>query len=77
MNLWMILKNLGTIKALIESIGALIGIISKKEKPNKEQIRLMLDQVEALLRSGAVDVPNVDENQVADILQTIEDQLLK
>lgn len=77
MSIWGVLKNLGAIISFFKIIRDMIsGVAESKKAPPKEQVKALLDQVEALLDSGTIDIPNVDEKAISDALKLIEEQLL-
>lgn len=77
MSVWAVIKNIGLIISLFKSVSNLIGgVAANKEMPPKEQIKEVLDKVENLLDSGAIDIPGVDEVAVSAALKQIEEQLL-
>lgn len=77
MGIWAVISNIGTIISLLKSLSSLIGFVAKdKSMPPKEMIKDVLDHIEALLDSGAIDIPSVDEKQISEALKQIEAQLL-
>lgn len=77
MSFWGVFKNIGLIISLFKSMSSLIGDVAKtKQTPSKEAIKSVLDGIEALLDSGAIDIPGVDEKAVSDALKQIESQLV-
>ncbi len=78
MSFFAILANLSTIMGLVHTIQILIGDVAKTKKvPAINDFLPLLDQVEKVLRSGAFDIPGVDEKQIADALELIRSELAK
>lgn len=78
MSFFAILANLSTIVGLVHSIQNLIGDVAKTKKPpTVDALIPLFDQVKVVLRSGAFDIPNVDEKQIADAIELIENELKK
>jgi desulfoferrodoxin (superoxide reductase-like protein) len=76
MNIWAILGNIGKVISFFKAVAGLIeGIAKNKEVPPVEQINDTIEKLAVLLDSGAIDVPNVDEHQIADVLRQIKTQL--
>ncbi len=76
MNVWAILRNLGLVISFFKSFQGLVSeMVKTKAPPGIEAVKEFLDKAEALLNSGAIDIPGVDEKQIADALQQIEEQL--
>jgi hypothetical protein len=76
MNVLKILGNLRSILALlrsIEKVGA--EIVQGKTWPNCEDADELLSLLEGLLKNGVIDFPGVDENQIADWIETLRGQL--
>lgn len=74
--LWTVLRNYKLIWALVSSIKASIEYaIKNKSKPPQDMILSSLDAVEALLDSGVIDIPNVDEKQISEGLKFIEEKI--
>lgn len=73
-SLWKVLRHLSTIMELKRNLESLIQAMRIKDGTAKEKAKLVLDIVEDLLRKGVVDIPNVDEAQLADLLQKLEDK---
>lgn len=77
MNFWAVLKNISLFISLGKSLSSLIqSAVATKAAPSKEAIKSLLDSVEALLDSGAIDVPGVDEAAVSEALKQIEAGLI-
>lgn len=78
MSIWGILRNIGLIISFFKTISATVsGVATTKQMPEKDQIKKLLDDAEALLRSGAIDVPGVDEEAIAQALDQIEEHVCK
>lgn len=76
MSIWALLKNIGTIIALIKSLKALVEqVILTKKPPALSDLLVPLDNLEALLKSGAIDIKGVDEMEVAQAIHKIREQL--
>lgn len=76
MSIWGLLRNAGLIISLFRSLSSMIGGVAKnKEMPAKAQVKELLDKVEELLDSGAIDIEGVDEKAISEALKQIEAQL--
>ena len=75
MSVWILIRNAGTIIQLFKAISSIIEKVAKKESPDRTQVKVLLDRVQALLDSGAIDIPGVDEKAISAALQQIEDEL--
>lgn len=76
MSFWAILKNLGLVISFFKSFKSLISEVAQSKKaPSAQSVRDLLESAQKLLRSGAIDIPNVDENQIADAIKVLEEQL--
>lgn len=76
MSIWAIFKNLGTIIALFNSLKAVVEqVIATKKAPGLKDLLVPLDNLEALLKSGAIDIKGVDEMEVAAAVHKIREQL--
>jgi len=76
MSVWSILKNIGLIMSFVRSIESLVReVAQKKSVPEAKSIDTVLNHVESLLRKGVVDIPEVDEIQIADAIKAIREQL--
>lgn len=77
MTVWGILKNLGLVIQFFKSVSSLIGGVAKEKKmPPADALRDLLDKAEALLDSGAIDIPGVDESAISEALKQIEAELV-
>lgn len=73
MSFWILLRNAGTIISLLRGIGDAVGEVSKTKKaPPAAMMQKIFDDCEALLDSGAIDVPGVDEAAISEALKQIE-----
>jgi len=78
MSIWLILRNIGTVISFFRNISEIIaGVAKDKKAPPIDQVKKMLDDLEALLDSGAIDIPGVDEQAISEALKQIEEQLCK
>lgn len=78
MTVFAILSNLSTILGLVHTIEAVVGkVATTKQAPALADLYPILDQVETIFKSGAVQIPGVDDTQIANALQMIRDQLSK
>lgn len=78
MSIWLVLRNIGTVISFFRSVSDIIGGVAKDKKaPPIEKVKAMLDDLEALLDSGAIDIPGVDEAAISEALKQIEEQLCK
>lgn len=76
MSVWSILKNIGLIMSFVRSIESLVReVAQKKSVPQAQSIDTVLNHVESLLRKGVIDIPEVDEIQIADAIKAIREQL--
>lgn len=76
MSVWGILRNLGLVISFFKSFSNMVkGVAVSKQMPPKESMKELLDRAEALLDSGAIDIPGVDEKAVSEALKQIEEQL--
>jgi len=76
MSVWSILKNIGLIMSFVRSIESLVReVAQKKSVPEAKSIDTVLNHVESLLRKGVIDIPEVDEIQIADAIKAIREQL--
>ncbi len=78
MSFFAILANLSTIMGLVHVVQNLIGSVALNKKvPSVPELLPLLDSVEKIFRSGAFDIPNVDEKQIADAIHLMREELLK
>lgn len=78
MSIWAILRNIGTVIAFFRAFAGLIeGVAKNKSVPPIDQIKDLLDKAEALLDSGAIDIPGIDEKSISDAIKQIEEQLCR
>lgn len=75
MSIWSVISNIGKIMSFFKAIQSIVESLIKKEQPSKEQIKSLLSQLQVILKSKVVDFPGVDEDQIADAVKQIEDQL--
>jgi hypothetical protein len=76
MSVWSIIKNLSLIMSFVRSIESLVReVAQKKSVPEAKSIDTVLNHVETLLRKGVIDIPEVDEIQIADAIKAIREQL--
>lgn len=76
MGVWAVLRNIGTVISFFKTISKVIGNVAETKKmPPKELLKELLDGAEALLDSGAIDIPGVDEAAISDSLKQIEAQI--
>lgn len=76
MSFWLVLKNIGVVISFLKATASIIGDIAKtKQKPSKDSLIDLLDKAEALLDSGAIDIPGVDEATISEALKQIEVQI--
>jgi len=77
-SIWLILRNIGTVISFLRGIADIVGGVAKDKKaPPIEKVKSMLDDLEALLDSGAIDIPGVDEAAISEALKQIEEQLCR
>lgn len=78
MSVWSVVKNIGTILSLFRAIKELISFVATQKKmPDAGTFKSVLDHVQSLLDSGAIDIPGVDEHDISAAIQQLEDFLMK
>jgi hypothetical protein len=78
MSLFAILSNLSTILGLVHTVEGLVGnIVTTKKPPTFSDLLPLIDEVEAIFKSGVIQIKGVDDKQVADALHMVRDQLTK
>lgn len=76
MSFWTVLKNIGVVISFFKAMASIIGDVAKtKQQPSKDALIDLLDKAEALLDSGAIDIPGVDEATISEALKQIEAQI--
>lgn len=73
--IWPILRNLSTVVAFIKAVREILIAVGDKKVPEEGLIQSLFDAVIKLLRAKVIDVPNLDEEQLADELQKIKDKI--
>lgn len=77
MSFWTIVKNIGTIIDFFKLAGRVVGEgIKQKKFPDCEDSVLLIDKTAELLKRGIIDVPGVDEKQIAASLDEIKARIV-
>lgn len=75
---WAILNNWGAIRKIlsdVESVGK--GMLSRHSTlPSCDETKLLLDAVKILFERGLIDLPGVDESNIAKVLGNVEANLV-
>lgn len=76
--LWPILKNIGFVIDFFRTMQVVLVDVSKRPTkiPSCEETRLILRSTRELLERGIIDVPGVDELEIAKILGQIEERVV-
>lgn len=71
-----LLAHLSQIMALVHAVQEVFSFVAKnKAMPPQESMKKMLDAVEALLDSGVIQVPGVDDAKISEALKLIEAEM--
>ncbi len=71
-----ILANLGTLVSLFKTAESLVeGVVAKKAPPALTDLLPLIDEIEAVFKTGIIQIKGVDDKAVADALQMVRDQL--
>lgn len=77
MNIFKLLMNAGVIiKFFKQIVWCVQYVASFKTMPPAHQISVTISMVEDLLNSGVIDIPGVDEKQVAEAIDKIRIELV-
>ena len=76
MNYWKLIKNAGLFIKFFKSLAAVIKYASEQKKFSNGLMSAAISDLEDILESGAVDIPGVDENEVAKVIENIRKNLL-
>ena len=76
--LWPIIKNIGLVLDFFQVVKKIFGDVSARPTKmiNCEEGKLLIEQTRKLLDSGIIDVPGVDEKEIAGVLLQIEERLV-
>ena len=76
MNAWGIIRNIGSIISFFKIVRSFIMEVAvKKQVPECASRHDLLEGFEMLLRKKVIDIPNVNEEEIADALKQIREQL--
>lgn len=76
MSFWLILKNVGLIYDTFKLVGKILPqAVREKKLPDCAESQVLLKNVIKLLEGGVIDVPQVDEKEIAAALKQIEERM--
>ncbi len=76
MNVFGIIGHLGVIMDAVKSVEKLVEeVVTTKAPPSSQSIKLVLSSVANLFDSGVIDIPGVEEHDIAAALKTIESHI--
>lgn len=76
MSLWALIKNAGAIFSFFNIVsGILKESVKGKKLPECENSKQLIKSVRVLLDKGVIDIPDVDEREIAQALLDIENQI--
>lgn len=71
-----IFLNIGTVIGLFKNLKSLVAeVVETKQAPSVNQIDKTLESVQDLFVKKIIDIPDVDEDQIAEAIQNIRNQL--
>lgn len=75
---WSILNNWGTIRIILKNSETVVqGMLARRGTlPTCEETKLLLDSARLLFEKGLIDLPMVDEQNLARVLGNIENNLV-
>ena len=76
--IWPIIKNIGLVIDFFKVVKSVFQSVASRDVkiPNCDETKLLIDQLRKLLDSGVIDVPGVDEKEIAGVLGQIEERLV-
>lgn len=74
---WKVLNNWGTIRKVLGDVESVVVSMLERKKPTPDcnDTKKLVDALQILFDSGLIDLPGVDEHNVARILMNIENNL--
>ena len=75
MNYWKLLKNAGLFVKLVKDGVEAFKLYAKEHRVSYGLISVVIQDVEAILESGAVDIPGVDEIEISRAIENIRKNL--
>ena len=70
-----IFLNIGTVISLFKNLKLLVEEVIKNKKPSVENIDKVLESVEDIFTKKLIDIPNVEEEDIAIAIQNIRNQI--
>lgn len=77
MNYWKLFKSAGLFIQFFKSVANLVRYMSTNKKFSEGLMSIVVLDFEKILESGAIDIPGVDERDLAIVIEDIRKNLVK
>lgn len=73
---WKVMRNYGAIKEIISEASQVLKVSAERGHPSCEETQKLFAIARKALKTGIIDIPGVDENQLAVALYDLENNLI-
>lgn len=74
--MWNIIRNIGSVISFFKVLKSFFGeVIEKKNVPECKSTAILLENLEGLLRKKIIDIPGVEEIEIANAIAQVREQL--